>query len=99
MDKKLLVSITGRNKRDWQDKIKEINKYLSMTKEQKQVYSLIQRTYPGMRPVDVVQDEKIMESLRKDIEDLEKEEGGFVNYIRMLMARQLPQPQTDCWLK
>jgi len=40
-----------------------------------------------------------MESLRKDIEALEKEEGGFDNYIRMLMTHQLPQPQTDCWLK
>ncbi len=27
MNKKLLVSITGRNRKDWQNKIKEINKY------------------------------------------------------------------------
>ncbi len=95
----LLMQVDGRLDTHKDDMIKEIDKYLSMTREQKQAYSLIQRTYPGMRPVDVVQDEKIMESLRKDIEILEKEEGGFDNYIRMLMARQLPQPQTDCWLK
>ncbi len=95
----LLMQVDGRLDTHKEDLIKEIDKYLSMTREQKQAYSLIQRTYPGMRLVDVVQDEKIMESLRKDIEILEKEEGSFDNYIRKLMARQLPQPQTDCWLK
>jgi len=94
----LLMQVDGRLDTHKEDMIKEINKYLSMTTEQKQAYSLIQRTYPGIRPVDVVQDEKIMEPLRRDIEALEKEEGGFDNYIRMLMSHQLPQPQTDCWL-
>ena len=95
----LLMQVDGRLDTNKEDMIKEIDKYLSMTREQKQAYSLIQRTYPGMKQMDVVQDEKVMESLRKDIEALEKEEGGFDNYIRMLMTRQLPQPQTDCWLK
>ena len=93
----LLMQVDGSLDTQKEAMIKEIDKYLSMTGEQKQAYSLIQRTYPGMRSVDVVQDEKIMESLRNDIETLEKEEGGFDNYIRMLMTRQLPQPQTDCW--
>ena len=93
----LLMQVDGRLDTNKDDMIKEIHKYLSMTREQKQVYSLIRRTYPGIKQVDGVQDEKMMESLRKDIEALEKEDGGFDNYIRMLMARQLPQPQTDCW--
>jgi hypothetical protein len=78
--------------------IEEIDRYLSLSREQKQAYSLIQRTYPGMRSLDVVQDEKLVKQLRKDIEGLEKqEEDGFNKYIRELMTYQLPQLQTDCW--
>lgn len=76
----------------------EIDRYLALSKEQKQVYSLIQRTYPGMRSLNVLEDEKLIEGLRKDIEDLEKnEEDGFNRHIRRLMTYQLPQPQTECW--
>jgi adenylosuccinate lyase len=94
----LLMQVDGRLDTQKEDMIKEIDKYLFLTREQKQAYSLIQRAYPGMRSVEVVRDEKVMDGLRKDIESLEKEEGGFDNYIRMLMTRQLPQPQTDCWV-
>lgn len=79
--------------------ISEIDRYLAMTEEQKQAYSLVQRSYPGIRSLDVLQDEKLMEGLRKDIESLEKKEkDGFNKHIRSLMSYQLPQPQTDCWV-
>ncbi len=76
----------------------EIDRYLALSKEQKNVYSLIQRTYPGMRSLSILEDKKLVEGLRKDIENLEKnEKDGFNRHIRRLMTYQLPQPQTECW--
>jgi len=93
----LLMQVDGRLDTQKETMIKEIDRYLELTSEQKQAYSLIQRTYPGMRSIEVVQDKRVIEQLRKDIERLEKEEDGFNRHIRMLMTYQLPQPQTDCW--
>jgi len=93
----LLMQVDGRLDTEKATMIKEIDRYLALTREQKQAYSLIQRTYPGMRSIEVVQDKRVIEQLRKDIERLEKEENGFNRHIRMLMTYQLPQPQTDCW--
>ncbi|MBN1847136.1 MAG: radical SAM protein [Deltaproteobacteria bacterium] len=94
----LLMQVDGMLNTHKQAMIEEIDRYLALTKEQKQAYSLIQRTYPGMRSLDVLQDQRLMEGLRGDIETLEKNEpDGFNKHIRRLMTYQLPQPQTDCW--
>ncbi len=94
----LLMQVDGRLDTRKEAMIRELDRFLNLSKEQKQAYSLIQRTYPGMRSLDVVQDEKLMEGLRKDIEALNKEgEDGFNKYIRHLMTYQLPQLQTGCW--
>jgi radical SAM superfamily enzyme YgiQ (UPF0313 family) len=93
----LLMQVDGRLDRQKEAMIAEIDRYLAMTREQKQAYSLIQRTYPGMRSLDVVEDEKLIKQLSKDIEKLEKDEDGFNRHIRKLMTFQLPQLQTDCW--
>ena len=94
----LLMQLDGRLDTHKQAMIDEIDRYLAMSKEQKQAYSLIQRTYPGMVSLDVVKDEGVMEKISKEIERLEKqEEDGFNKHLRMLMTYQLPQPQTDCW--
>ena len=94
----LLMQVDGRLDTRKETMISELDRYLSMTKEQKQAYSLLQRTYPGMRSLDVIQDEKVTERLRKDIETLEEQgEDGFNKHIRMLMTYQLPQPQTEYW--
>ena len=94
----LLMQVDGRLDTNRDAMIRELDRYLALSKEQKQAYSLIQRTYPGMRSLDVVQDEELMKRLRTDIEKLEKqEEDGFNKYIRMLMSYQLPQLQTDSW--
>ena len=77
--------------------IEELDRYLAMPREHRQAYSLLQRSYPGMRSLDVLQDEKLMEGLKKEIEILEKEEDGFNKHIRTLMSHQLPQLQTGCW--
>jgi len=93
----LLMQVDGRLDGQKEAMIAEIDRYLAMSREQKQAYSLLQRTYPGMRSLDVVEDEKVVKELTKDIKDMEKDEDGFNRYIRNLMTYQLPQLQTDCW--
>jgi Radical SAM superfamily len=93
----LLMQVDGMLDRDKEAMKSEIDRYLAMTKEQKLAYSLIQRSYPGMRPIDVVRDEGVMEKMRKEITRLEMDGGSVNDHIRALMTYQLPQPQTDCW--
>jgi radical SAM superfamily enzyme YgiQ (UPF0313 family) len=93
----LLMQVDGRLDRDRKAMMDEIDRYLEMPAEQKLAYSLIQRSYPGMRPLDVVRNEEVMESMRKEIQRLSAGEDGIDGYIRGLMTHQLPQPQTDSW--
>jgi radical SAM superfamily enzyme YgiQ (UPF0313 family) len=94
----LLMHVDGRLDRHKQAMIDEIDRYLALSKEQKQAYSLIQRTYPGMRDIAVVKDDDLIDEVRGEIRRLEdQEEDGFNKYIRSLMTLQLPQLQTDYW--
>jgi len=93
----LLMQVDGMLDRDKKAMMGEIDRYLALTKEQKLAYSLIQRSYPGIRPIDVVRDEGVMEKMRQEIARLEKNPGSAHDYIRSLMTCQLPQPQTDIW--
>jgi histone acetyltransferase (RNA polymerase elongator complex component) len=94
----LLMQVDGMLNTHKDAMIQEIDRYLALTTEQKQAYSLIQRTYPGMRSLDVVHDQKLIDGLKGDIEALEKgEKDGFNKHIRQLMTYQIPQLQTDCW--
>ncbi len=94
----LLMQVDGRLDTHKQAMLDEIDRYLAMSREQKQAYSLIQRTYPGMRDITVVQDDRLMDEALGKIRHLEEhEEDGFNKYIRSLMTHQLPQLQTDCW--
>ncbi len=94
----LLMQVDGRLdlKRAWM--LEEIDRYLSLSREQKQAYSLIQRSYPREMPLDVVRDKEVVEKAMAQVRNLEsREEGGFDAHIRMLLNYQLPQPQTNCW--
>lgn len=94
----LLMQVDGKLESHKGAMIREIDRYLAMSRRQKQAYSLIQRSSPGMRPLDVVENESLLAKLDPEIERLEKSgQGGFDGYIRGLMTYQLPQPQTDCW--
>ena len=94
----LLMQVDGRLDQDKTEMIQKIDQYLSLSREQKQAFSLIQRSYPRETPLDVVQDKDIVEKIGRDVKNLEaRETDGFNNYIRKLMTYQLPQPQTDCW--
>jgi radical SAM superfamily enzyme YgiQ (UPF0313 family) len=93
----LLMQVDGKLDVDKQAMIHEIDRYLALTPEQKQAYSLIQRSYPGMKPLEVVEDAGVVKQLARKIKALETEKDGFNKHIRRLMSFQLPQPQTDAW--
>ncbi|MBW1782485.1 MAG: radical SAM protein [Deltaproteobacteria bacterium] len=93
----LLMQVDGQLDVDKKAMIHEIDRYLALTREQKQSYSLIQRSHPAMRPIEVVEDDSVVKQLAGKIKGLEKEEDGFNKYIRRLMTFQLPQPQTGAW--
>lgn len=94
----LLMQVDGYLDREKEKMIAEIDRYLDLSEEQKKAYSLIQRTYPGMRSLDVLADEKLMNEIKPEIEKLERGgEDGFNKYIRKLMTHQLPQPQSGVW--
>ena len=94
----LLMQVDGRLDQKKTAMIEEIDRYLSLSQEQKQAFSLIQRSYPRETPLDVIQNMGAVEKIRKEVQKLEdQEEGGFDKHIRTLLSYQLPQPQTDCW--
>jgi radical SAM superfamily enzyme YgiQ (UPF0313 family) len=74
----------------------ELDKFLSLTPEQKKVFSLIRRSNSMNYPVDIVLDEKVMKEVLPEIEKLERgDPDGFNRYIETLMSYMIPQPQTD----
>jgi radical SAM superfamily enzyme YgiQ (UPF0313 family) len=95
----LLMQVDGYLDVDKAAMLRELDAFLSLSKEQKQAYSLLQRSYPSVQhPIDVVKDPKVIAELLPEIEKLgERGADGFNQYIRHLMTYQLPQPQTDNW--
>jgi hypothetical protein len=76
--------------------LSELDKFLSLTPEQKKVYSLIRRSSSMNYPVEIVLDEKVMKEVLPEIEKLERGDSeGFSRYIETLMSYMIPQPQTD----
>jgi hypothetical protein len=76
--------------------LSELDKLLSLTPEQKKVYSLIRRSNSMNYPVEMVLDEKVMKEVLPEIEKLERgNPDGFNRYIETLMSYMIPQPQTD----
>lgn len=94
----LLMHVDGRLDEKKGYMLEELDKFLSLTKEQKQVYSLLRRSSYMQYPIDVVYNNDVMKQVLPEIERLEKmDEDGFNKYIKTLMSYQLPQPQTDEW--
>ena len=95
----LLMQVDGYLNQKKESMLQELDKFLALTKEEKQAYILLQRSSGYMRyPVEAVKDEKVMQQLLPEIKKLEKSgEDGFNTYIGTLMSYQLPQPQTDEW--
>jgi hypothetical protein len=94
----LLMQVDGRLDRDKPAMIAELDKFLSLDPIRQQAFSLIQRSYPGLLPLDVVDDPKTMEKAGKEIQRLEASApDGFNKAIRALMTRQLPPLPSDNW--
>lgn len=94
----LLMHVDGwlDEKKDYM--LKELDAFLSLTKRQRQAYSLIRRSSYMNYPVSIVLDKGVMERVEPEIERIEKAgDGAFDRYIWELMSYQLPQPQTDNW--
>jgi radical SAM superfamily enzyme len=94
----LLMQVDGYLDTDKAAMLCELDAFLSLSKEQQQAYSLLQRSYPAQHPIDVVKDPKVMEQLLPEMEKIQKRnEDGLNKYIQHLKTYQLPQPQTDNW--
>ena len=92
----LLMEVNGYLDEKKADMLGELDKFLSLSPEQKKVYSLIRRSNPMNYPVDIVLDEKVMKQVLPEIEKLERgDPEGFNRYIETLMSTMIPQPQTD----
>ena len=95
----LLMQVDGFLDEKRESMLKELDAYLSMTKRQRQVYTLLHYAGYNRYPLSVVNDQNVLDQVVPEIERLEKSGGehGFDEYIRMLKTYQLPQPQTDNW--
>jgi len=94
----LLMQVDGHLNEKKGAMLAEIDRFLSLAKRQKQVYSLLRRSSFTAYPVDIVYDQKVMDQVLPEVEKLEKSgEDVFNKYIQLLMSYQLPQPQTENW--
>jgi radical SAM superfamily enzyme len=92
----LLMEVNGYLDEKKNDMLSELDKFLSLTPDQKKVYSLIRRSNAMNYPVDIVLDERVMKEVLPEIEKLERgEPDGFNRYVETLMSYMIPQPQTD----
>jgi radical SAM superfamily enzyme len=92
----LLMQVDGHLDQKKADMLSELDKFLSLTPEQKKVYSLIRRSSSMNYPLDIVFDEKVMKQVLSEIEKLERgDPDGFNRSIDTLMSYMIPQPQTD----
>jgi len=92
----LLMEVNGYLDEKKADMLRELDKFLRLSPEQKKVYSLIRRSGSMNYPVDIVLDEKVMKEVLPEIERLEQgDPEGFNRYIETLMSYMIPQPQTD----
>ena len=94
----LLMQVDGKLDKDKSAMIAEIDRFLGLDPVKQQAFSLIQRSYPGMLPLDAVDDPQVVEKARTEIERLEASTpDGFNKAIRTLMTYQLPQLPSELW--
>jgi len=95
----LLMQVDGFLDEKKEFMLNELDAYLSMTKRQRQVYTLLHYAGYNRYPLNVMNDQNVLDQMVPEIERLEKggEEHAFDKYIQMLKTYQLPQPQTDHW--
>jgi radical SAM superfamily enzyme len=92
----LLMQVNGYLDQEKAGMLSELDKFLSLTPEQKKVYALIRRSNSMNYPVDIVLNDTVMKQVLPEIEKLERgDPDGFDRYIETLMSYMIPQPQTD----
>lgn len=95
----LLMHVDGVLRTDRLRMMEEMDDFLSLPELDQKAYVMLQRSgYHTLHPSDMLKDEGFMDKLHEKIRELEQDdETGFDKYIRAMMARQLPQPQTGSW--
>ena len=94
----LLMQVDGHLDEKRAFMLAELEKFLSLTKVQRQVYTLLRRASFAAYPIEIVHDPKIIDRVMAEVEKLERtREDGFNRYIQLLMSYQLPHPQTEHW--
>ena len=95
----LLMHVDGFLDQKKESTLKELDAFLSMTKRQRQVYTLLHYAGHSRLPLSIVNDQNILYQVVPQIERMERagREQGFDEYVRMPKTYQLPQPQTDNW--
>ena len=95
----LLMQVDGYLDEKKKVMLEELDRFLGLSREQKQAYSLLRRSSPGVPyPLDVLEDKNLLNKILPEIKKLEsKGPDEFNRYIWMLMTYQLPQPQTEHW--
>jgi radical SAM superfamily enzyme YgiQ (UPF0313 family) len=84
----LLMNVNGYLDADREQMLKDIDDYLSLSKEQKQAYSLLKRSSYANLPIDVVRDENTMKRVGPELERIDKtEKGGIDGYLFRLLSR------------
>jgi len=95
----LLMQVDGFLDEKKECMLKELDAFLSMTKRQRQVYTLLHYAGYNRSPLSIVNDQNVLEQVVPEIEKLERNGGeqGLDEYVQRLKTYQLPQPQTDNW--
>lgn len=84
----LLMHIDGYLDEKKEQMLKDLDDYLSLSKEQKQAYSLLKRGSYGSLPLDVVRNKDTMQRIRPELERIDKTtEGGIDGYLNNLLSR------------
>jgi radical SAM superfamily enzyme YgiQ (UPF0313 family) len=84
----LLMEVNGYLDENKEEMLKVIDDYLSLSKEQKQAYSLLKRGSYGNLPIDAVRNEDNMRQIRPELERIERtEKGGINGYLHRLLSR------------
>jgi radical SAM superfamily enzyme len=95
----LLMHADGFLNRDRSRMLEDLDSFLSLPELDRKAYVLLQRSgHYGVDPLEMLKHQDLMRELHNKIEELDSDNGdGFDRYIRIMMAGQLPRPQTGSW--
>jgi hypothetical protein len=84
----LLMYVNGYLDANQEQMLKDLDDYLSLSKEQKRAYSLLKRGSYGSLPIGIVHNEDTMKQIRSELERIDKtEKGGIDGYLHRLLSQ------------